>query len=340
MRTGSVIERSMVMPSARGPLSGWVIEQLISETAVVSTAPEISDDPLAGDDFHLALYLCYELHYSAIEGAARDREWDPGVLSFRRSLEESFERALLEAVPRSSEEHDVPETLRAMALEDTGRSLSEYLSTHPDLEQFREFAIHRSAYQLKEADPHSWALARLGGRAKAALIEIQMDEYGSGRADAMHSVLFAQMMAGLGLEQRYGGYIDRLPGVTLATVNLMSMFGLQRRWRGAIIGHLALFEMTSTEPNRRYGNAVRKLGFDAATSKFFDEHVEADAVHEAIAAYDLAGGLVSDEPELAPDIVFGARCLSMLEQRWADHVLDAWGAGRSSILEPVTAPGQ
>ena len=333
MKADARVERTMSLPPERGPLSGWLLEQLRAAPGETSRpAPPITGDPLAGDDFHLALYLCYELHYTDIEGVRADWEWDAGLLTFRSALESAFESALLARVPSSEGTEDVPETLRTMARDDGGRSLSEYLADEPDLARFREFVIHRSAYQLKEADPHSWALARLGGKAKAALIEIQMDEYGAGRAERMHSVLFSRGMTVLELDNHYGAYVRRLPGVTLATVNLMSMFGLHRRWRGAIVGHLALFEMTSTEPNRRYGNALRKLGFDSDATGFFDEHVEADAVHEAIAAYDLAGGLVSDEPSLTADILFGARCLSFVEQRWADHVLESWDAGRSSLL--------
>ena len=43
---------------------------------------------------------------------------------------------------------------------------------------------------------------------------------------------------------------------------------------------------------------------------FYDEHVEADAVHENIAAWDLAGGLAAEEPEVAADILFGARVIN------------------------------
>ena len=81
----------------------------------------------------------------------------------------------------------------------------------------------------------------------------------------------------------------RVPGVTLLTSNLISMFGLNRRFRGALVGHLAMFEMTSSVPNSRYACGHRRLGSEGA-ARFFDEHVVADAVHEQIAAYDLAGG--------------------------------------------------
>ena len=87
--------------------------------------------------------------------------------------------------------------------------------------------MHRSLYQLKEADPHSWALPRLSGRAKAALIEIQIDEYGNGRLARMHSELFRTTLRGLGLSDDYGYYVDAVPGITLALSNVMSLFGLQ-----------------------------------------------------------------------------------------------------------------
>ena len=190
-----------------------------------------------------------------------------------------------------------------------------------------EFVVHRSAYQLKEADPHSWALPRLTGVPKAAMVEIQADEYGGGNAERMHSALFAKSMDRLGLDARYGAYLDRIPGVTLATVNLMSLLGLHRRWRGALVGHLALFEMSSSVPNRRYGNGLRRLGCDRETTDFFDEHVTADAVHEAIAAVDLAGGLVRQDPALSADVIWGARALVELEGRFARRLLDAWAAG-------------
>jgi hypothetical protein len=207
------------------------------------------------------------------------------------------------------------------------------------MEQVLEFLVHRSAYQLKEADPHSWAIPRLAGAPKAALVEIQADEYGGGRPERMHARLFADAMDALGLDPRYGAHLDLIPGVTLATVNLMSLCGLHRRLRGAITGHLALFEMTSSIPNRRYASGLRRLGVsDPRALAFFDEHVEADAVHENIAAVDLAGGLARTEPELAADILWGARALVAVDARWSAHLLDSWASGRTSLRAPLTAP--
>jgi hypothetical protein len=170
------------------------------------------------------------------------------------------------------------------------------------------------------------------GPPKAALVEVQADEYGGGRAERIHAKLFADAMDAVGLDPTYGAYLDRIPAITLATVNLMSLCGLHRRLLGAIVGHLALFEMSSSVPNRRYGNGMRRLEFGDRATAFFDEHVVADAVHENIAAVDLAGGLARQRPELAGDILWGARALVFLEGRWATHLLTAWDGGRSSLL--------
>jgi len=93
--------------------------------------------------------------------------------------------------------------------------------------------------------------------------------------------------------------------------------------------------MTSSLPNRRYADGLRRLGQGERATAFFDEHVEADAVHEQIAAVDLAGGLARQEPGLAADILWGARALAALEARWAAHLLDSWAAGRTSLLAPL-----
>jgi hypothetical protein len=60
-----------------------------------------------------------------------------------------------------------------------------------------------------------------------------------------------------------------------------------------------------------------------------------DAVHESIAAVDLAGGLARQEPELTPQILWGARALIELEARWGTRLLEAWEEGRSSLLAPL-----
>jgi hypothetical protein len=330
------------VPHPRGATTDALLEALARPPHRLAPIPlPDADDPLADEDLQLALYLCYELHYRGLPGVDERWEWSPALLAVRQALEERFEAALRAAVGPIGElptPGDMDVALRAVADADPGPSLSRYVEREATLEQVLEFVAHRSAYQLKEADPHAWAIPRLEGPPKAALVEIQADEYGGGRPERMHARLFADAMAALGLDPTYGAYLDGIPGVTLATVNLMSLCGLHRRLRGAITGHLALFEMTSSLPNRRYAAGLRRLGVeDPQALAFFDEHVEADAVHENVAAVDLAGGLARLEPAVAPDILWGARALVVLEARWAEHLMDSWAAGRSSLRAPLTA---
>lgn len=335
-----VRERSVrdgVLPAARGPLSEVILD-LFSGHGIDSRRLSPPEDLVGDDDLHLALYLAYELHYRGLPGVQEDREWDPVVLAFRRELESMFETGLRAAVARDDVgPREIEETLRAIAAPPGGDSIPSFLEREATLEQFREFLAHRSAYQLKEADPHSWVIPRLEGVAKTTVMEIQYDEYGSGDPGWMHAELFRETMIAAGLDASYGAFVERLPGVTLATVNLISLFGLHRRWRGALIGHLAAFEMTSSVPNRAYGNGFRRLGFASEATRFFDEHVEADSVHEVLAS-DLAVEVATREPSLAADVVFGARALVHLDDRWSAALLEAWRTGRSSLLGAQPIP--
>lgn len=330
--------RLIELPPPRGPASEELFAALEGPRGLDLGLPVVSSpDPLADEDLQLALYVAYELHYSGIAGVEEGWEWEPSLLAFRAALERPFEEAVAALVPAAdaAELESVGAALQAIVAEDPGPPLSRYMEVQGSREQMLEQVVHRSAYQLKEADPHSWAIPRLTPGPKAALLEVQFDEYGGGSAERMHSALFAKTMEGLGLDPAYGRYLDRWPAATLATVNLVTFFGLHRRRRGALVGHLAGFEMTSSIPNRRYGNALRRLGYGAGVTHFYDEHVEADAVHENIAAWDLAGGLAAAEPEVAADVLFGARALLQVEALWARHLIGAWEAGESSLRSPL-----
>ena len=73
--------------------------------------------------------------------------------------------------------------LRELMQADDAPSVSTFIEREASAAQVLEFLVHRSAYQLKEADPHTWALPRLHGKPKAAMVEVQADEYGNGRAE-------------------------------------------------------------------------------------------------------------------------------------------------------------
>ena len=135
----------------------------------------------------------------------------------------------------------------------------------------------------------------------------------------------------LGLDARYGAYLDHLPGDTLATVNLMSLFGLHRRLRGAIVGHLALFEMTSSIPNRRYARGLRRLGLRrrGAPSSSTSTSRPTRSTRTSPRSTSPAGSRARS-PALAGQILWGARALLAVEGALGRATLLRRVGGRAS----------
>ncbi len=325
-----------LLPTPRGPLSSALLAHLADGEPLANPSLR-SVDPLTDDDLHLALWCCYELHHHGFEGVDDDLEWDPEVLRFRRVLESVFEGALRAEHQPSAVPADPQVALRVIATW-AGPPLASTVAERGELTHLREVAVHRSAYQLREADSHTWAIPRLRGRCRSAMVEIQADEYGGGVTGEAHAELFADAMDELGLSSEFGHYIDRLPGTTLATDNLVNLFALNRRLRGALVGHLALFEMCSVTPMSKYLAGARRVGGLRALERFYEVHVEVDAHHADLALNQMVGGLVADEPDLAADVIFGAAALCKVEGRFAHRILRAWDDGVSS-LRPSLAVG-
>lgn len=329
------------LPAARGALSEAVLAALsrpepadpvpmldAARAAIRRDAP----DPF-GEDLHLALYVCYELHYRGFGGVDDGWEWAPALLALRGELERRFLEALrAETGPGDDVEGVLAEVLAEPA---DAYGVSHHLRDEGEWWQVREHAVHRSAYHLKEADPHAWLIPRLRGRAKAALVAVEFDEFGGGRGEDMHSRLFADLMEDLGLDPSYGRYLDLVPARMLAIVNMMSLFGLHRSLRGAMAGHFAAAEITTAPAARRMAAALERLGAGPRCVRFHTEHIEADAVHEQVLRHDVLGALLAEEPGLAGDVVFGVRATEYLEGRFGEHLLASWRAGRTSLLQAL-----
>ncbi|MEU0038019.1 iron-containing redox enzyme family protein [Streptomyces sp. NPDC006333] len=323
-----------VLPQVR-PLSGAVLTALSADVPPTYEPDAVLTADIWGEDCQLSLYMLYELHYRGFEGVPDEREWDPDLLRLRRSLETRFLDALRSALvegPRTVEEAFTPLLVEPV---DLSSSLSHQLQTNGKLWQLREYAALRSLYHLKEADPHAWVIPRLTGRAKAAMVAIEYDEFGAGLADRIHARLYADLMEDLNLDPTYGHYLDQAPATLLATVNLMSLFGLHRALRGALVGHFACVEVTSSPGSRRLAKAMRRCGAGPAAEHFYTEHVEADAVHEQIVRHEVIEGLLTDEPHLEEDIAFGCAATVLLEDRLTAHIRTAWDQKLSAVRTPL-----
>lgn len=325
----------MRLPSPRGPLSSALFSllkkpphDLPGEVRELVGAPD-------AEDAQITLFACYALHYAGFDDVDSRWEWSPSLLSIRGALEDHFERSLRELAGPAPEltARELPGFLLRLGAPTAGPSLARFMKDQATADQYREFVIHRSLYNVMEADPHSWCLPRLSGEAKCALVEIQMDEYGNGLPGRMHSELFQKMMAELALDPSYGAYIEQVPAVSIAPVNAASMFGLHRRLRGALLGNLAMIEIGSSFVNRCFSGGLARLGASQPARWFFDEHVEADAAHEQIAAYNMCGIFARQCPAEADEVIFGAVVSNRLSQLSNEAMLQNWAADRGSLRD-------
>ena len=309
------------LPTPRGDL-GASLDDVLRRSPDPQGAP-LDAKPSCPEDAALTLWVLHELSYGGFEGIDDDHERSPRLLALRVELEDELEERLRASWP-GSPDLDFVEGFAGWLEEWEGPSIARYVHTSADRHQADRLLKVRTVYHLKEADPSTWAIPRLPVAAKAALAELQYDEYGVGDPTRLHSHLFAVGLEASGLDPTYGAYLDDVPLEVLEQNNTVSMFGLQRRLRGAAVGHLAAFESTSSMPSRRLAQGLERLGYPPEMVAYYTEHVEADAVHENVAIRNICGALIQAEPQLAADVWFGAWACLHQEDEVARRLLTEW----------------
>jgi hypothetical protein len=287
--------------------------------------PQIDLPAESPDDAALTLWVLHELAYGGFDDVDDRAEGDPELARVRQRLERDLEADLRARWPGAPDGVDLADGFFDWVAAHDGPSLARHVQTEATEEQVLDLLRVRSVYHLKEADPTTWVIPRLPTVAKAALVELQYDEYGGGDPSRLHAHLFARGLEASGLRPEHGAYVDETPVEILEQNNVVSMFGLQRRLRGAAVGHLAAFEATSSLPSRRMARGLERLGFPPEIVGYYTEHVEADAVHEQVALRDVCVPLVAADPSLEADVWFGAWTCLDLEARAARRLLDSWG---------------
>ena len=323
----------MKYPEPVGPLGQWARDTVAQRSPGAPPAVPEDVDALRDHDLQLTLWSLYGLHLRGYEDVPDSLEWDPALLAFRADLERPFEAAVREVcaplLPRPDPDR-IADQVFELVRSAPSSGMAAFLQRDAEVVHLSTYLRRRSLYHLKESDAQSFLLPRVQGAAKTALAEIQYDEYGAGRPERLHQALFAAALRSMGLDDTWGAYVSDADPLTLASDNVISLFGLHRRLRGAAAGHLAAFEATSSVPCRRILQGVRRLGLPEAVADYYDEHVEADAVHEQVAVRGLCGRLVEQEPDLAADVLLGAAACLVVDRLAGEQLLADWG---------VTPPG-
>jgi hypothetical protein len=312
----------MHLPSPRGKLTTTLHD------ALRSSRPELTDASVASspEDRALALWMLHELSYAGFADVDDGLEWHPDLLRLRRDLESELEERLVARFPGVPEgaDDDLVTAFFDYVEQHDGPSVASHVHTDATEEQAIELLRWRSLYHLKEADPSSFVVARLPRVARAALAELLYDEYGAGRPERLHSLLFADALRSVGLDPD-ARYVDEVPTEVLEMNNAVSMFGFHRRLRGAAMGHLAAFECTSSVPARKLAQGFQRLELPPPVIDYYTEHVVADAVHEQLAVRQILLPLVDAEPDQVDGVFLGAfTCLDQ-EARTGRALLERWG---------------
>jgi hypothetical protein len=131
-----------LLPWPRGPLSAFVVSALQRQPGTLGVTPPISrTDALSDNDF--------ELHYRGL--ASAKWAWDPGLKKFRNELERVFVNRLRDEIDDLTLQypHDAFSALNELIDDCAGSSLTSYFGESGTVDQFREFCVHRSAYQFR-----------------------------------------------------------------------------------------------------------------------------------------------------------------------------------------------
>ena len=171
------------LPEARGEISELVLAALSQPPHEVAADLPAHGDVLAGDDdFHLALYVLYDLHYRSFEEVDDGWEWAPSLLALRAELERE-----IDAMPAATDGGSsglTPAELRLLPLLSTHlsfREIGERLFVSRNTIKTQAISVYRKLGVSNRSD----AIARA---AELGLVEVAVGGTAESRADVQSAV--------------------------------------------------------------------------------------------------------------------------------------------------------
>jgi len=287
-------ERTTVrLPAARGPLGNFIIEHLRRAPHKLPGLLAPVDDPLRGDDFHLALLCSFQVQGHSFDDVADLWQWNASLVDFRAGLERRFETALaMSSDPVASARGRVKEA----TLQDRVHAPAAMLARSGSPEQLEELLHHRALMTATAADVWSWLLPRAPTTGRSIIIR------------------FGESVA----QDASACSIDGLPGVSLARANVLWLLALNRGHGVALAGALAVAESVAARADRELSLAARRLG---RADLAHDLQVSSERASQG-RANEMAAELASD-PIGAAAVAKGARWMLAVTRRWSGATLSA-----------------
>jgi len=171
--------------------------------------------------------------------------------------------------------------------------LFEWLENEATLDQLKIYLTQEAAGEAGFDDLVAMTQVRVPDRAKLELARNYWDEMGRGNPKGMHGPMLHFVVGELGLEPS----IETTVWESLALANAMTAMAASRNWTWHSVGALGVIELTAPARSAATGKAMRRLGLDAKTRRYFDLHATLDIKHSEEWNKEAILPLVSDPSE-------------------------------------------
>ncbi|HLV54745.1 MAG TPA: hypothetical protein VKY71_04140 [Actinotalea caeni] len=330
------------LPRARGPISQALLTLLagpptrdpgILAASHVTELWQVEDDVpwwRAGDDAALALVHLAELDRRGLEGVPNGWEGHPLLASARWSLATPLRYGL----ERLRESVELPPRVTGLGVARVVVAM--VAGAAEGSAATRDGLVTTAVQRLRERDARAVLLPRLAGTPRRLLActlagdPAEIDGVpGAGAGDTERDGIGA-VLRHLGLSDRTGEHLDRLPGPALWRLALLDHLVAHRATRGVAMGWLTAADGLAASGRFATGDALRGLGLDAAERQAWD-----GCVVGRLTTLVATESLVDAEPGLAADVLLGARaCVTATTA--VEHDLAAWST--SAAHDPHDTP--
>ncbi|HEX6277243.1 MAG TPA: iron-containing redox enzyme family protein [Polyangiaceae bacterium] len=143
---------------------------------------------------------------------------------------------------------------------------------------------------------------KLPTRAKLELARNYWDEMGRGDERGMHGPMLSRLTTTLELDTS----TERIVWESLALGNLMTAFGVNRRYAYQSAGALGVIELTAPGRAAAVNRGLKRIGVSGEIRKYFALHATLDVKHSEAWNREVLRPLVAQNSELAVPIAEGA----------------------------------